>query len=328
MSQHSLHRRAFLGFALAGALVALSPRAEAAPSRVRSVIKDERGVTLYLELENAPFPAPGMYYRDATVIVFVPSHFRVGSDELVPTVVHFHGHSTSADRSMRAHELREQLFDSKQNAILVLPQGPVFASDSSAGKLESAGGLERLLLDVMTTLQSSEGRAALGASGIRSGARLGTICLSAHSGGYHAAAMCVRHGGIAVNEVYLFDALYSDVEIFRDWVVAGKGRSTRTRHKLVSYFGDGTTGQYSRNLANELERAGVRVAYERVEGTLTRQDLAREEAVFIRTGLSHGTVTHELNGLRDCLFASGLTRHLRTSWFDNKEQSRRLERRR
>jgi len=134
---------------------------------------------------------------------------------------------------------------------------------------------------------------------------------------------------VEINEVYLFDALYAEAASFRDWVVAGKGRRMRHRHKLVSYYGAGAgTETESRRLLAELERAGVRCAYEEIEGTLSREELTGSETVFVRTSLSHGGVTHELNALRDCLYASGLTRHLRTAWFEQKEGARVLERRR
>jgi hypothetical protein len=75
-------------------------------------------------------------------------------------------------------------------------------------------------------------------------------------------------------------------------------------------------------------KADVKVAYEDVEGTLTREQFSQAEAVFVRTQVTHGGLTHELNQLRDCLYASGLPRHIRTAWFDNKTHPRALERRR
>lgn len=229
---------------------------------------------------------------------------------------------------MTAHQLREQLFDSKQNAILVVPELAVLAPDSSAGKLEAPGAFGRLLADVLATLDTREARAALGRSAPGPGSTPGRICISAHSGGYHAAACAIRAGGVKVHEVYLFDALYADTEIFRDWVIAGRGKPMSSRHKLVSYFTAGTTEVNTRRLFAELEQAGVVVARETVEGTLSREDITHAEAVSIRTQLTHGTVTRELNGLRDCLYASALRRRLRTSWFDAKRGARPLERRR
>jgi hypothetical protein len=65
-----------------------------------------------------------------------------------------------------------------------------------------------------------------------------------------------------------------------------------------------------------------------VEGTLSREQLGRAEAVSIQTALGHHNVTHEVNQLRDCLYASSLERRLETDWFSAKRDPRALERRR
>lgn len=314
------------------------PRAPAPPpppapvgpvaSRVANVARDARGVTITLELAHAPFPAPGAPYRDPTVIVFVPHHHRAARDGSVSLVVHFHGHNTTAERAMLAHQLREQLDDSKQNAVLVVPEIATFAPDSSCGKLEAKGGFARMIADVLATLDAPQVRAACGRAAVPADATAGRICVSAHSGGYHAAACAARLGGVAVQEIWLFDALYADVDVFREWVVDGAGRSMAHRHKLVSYYTGGTTAAKTRALFAELAAAGVVCAHEDVEGTLSREEITRAEAVSIRTQLGHGRVTSELNSLRDCLYASALHRRLRSSWFDLKKGSRPLERRR
>jgi hypothetical protein len=332
MPTYLASRRALLTQLLPAVALALVARRAAAEephvgSRVVRASRDARGVTLTLELEHAPFPAPGAWYRDSTVIVFVPHHFRPGPGDAVGMLVHFHGHNSTAERAMVAHELREQLFDSKQNAILVVPEIAVMAPDSAAGKLEAPGGFARLVDDVVRTLGTREARAELGAAALGPTAHPGRICVSAHSGGYHAAACALRAGGVPVREVWLFDALYAETDVFRDWVIAGH-LSPGERHKLVSYFTAGTTEVNTLRLVAELERAGVRCAQESVEGTLSREQLTLAEAVSIRTQLPHGAVTSELNGLRDCLYASALRRRLRTSWFDAKQGARPLERRR
>src|SRR5579864_1071388 len=126
-------RRSFLA-ALAGAPLFTFGRAAGAQARLTSLARDARGTTLWLALEHAPFPAPGAPYRDDTVIVFVPAHYRFHDEEGVAALVHFHGHNTTAERAIIAHELLEQLADSKQNAILVVPQLAAMAPDSSCGK--------------------------------------------------------------------------------------------------------------------------------------------------------------------------------------------------
>ncbi len=329
-----MHRRSFLAASAAAPLVFLTGRAGAqAPTKLKSITHDARGTTFWLSLESAPFPAPGAGYRDDTVIVFVPSHYRYDYDdddgeEGVAALVHFHGHNTTAERAMAAHELREQLAESRQNAILIVPQLAVMAADSSCGKLETPGGLARLVAEATVTT-AREGRSTLGDARFPIHARRGTVCVSAHSGGFHAAACCLRSGGVDLRETYLFDALYAEVETFRDWVTSRKGASLHRRHKLVSFFADGTsTDANSTALRAQLDHAGVLTASELQEGELSRHELSHAEAVFVRTSLYHSNVTWETNALRDCLYASALPRHLSSTWFSRKNEARSIDRRR
>ncbi len=329
-----MHRRTFLA-ALAAApfasLLSLVPRvARADAARLKSVARDARGTTLTLGLSHAPFGGAGggSGYGDDTVIVFVPAHYRYRAEEGVAALVHFHGHNTSAERAMAAHELREQLSDSKQNAVLVVPQLALFSADSSCGRLETPGGLSRMLTEAIAAA-AVDGRVTLGDGGFPADAALGTVCLSAHSGGYHAAACGLRAGGLDVRETYLFDALYYETETFRDWSLARKGAPLHERHKLVSYFTEGgTTEAQNAVLRAQLTKAGVLVAQEMKEGELSRRDLSHAEAVFVRSGLWHNVVTWETNALRDVLYASALPRHLPTTWSASKNGARPLERRR
>jgi hypothetical protein len=326
-----MHRRSFLaalGAAPVLAFLAREARAQTPSRNLKSIARDSRGTTLWLALDHAPFPSPDAGYRDDTVIVFVPAHYRFRSDEGVAALVHFHGHNTSAERALVAHQLREQVVDSKQNAILVVPQLATIAPDSSCGKLESQGGLTRLLEEALDVV-AREGQLTLGETTVPRGAGLGTVCLSAHSGGYHAAASCLRLGGIDVREAYLFDALYAEVDTFRDWVVARRGEPLHRRHKLVSFFTEGgTTEANDAVLRSGLDRAGMTCAEETKEGELSRHDISHADAVFVRTGLWHSNVTWETNALRDCLFASALPRHLASTWFARKSEARSIERRR
>ena len=324
-----MYRRTFLAALASLPILAHSSAALAqGVTRLKNVARDARGTTLWLALDHAPFPAGGAGYRDDTVIVFVPSHFRYRTEDGVAALVHFHGHNTTAERAMVAHELREQLADSKQNAILVVPQLAALAADSSCGKLEAAGAFQQLLGEALATA-AREGRTTLGATAFPADAALGTVCISAHSGGFHAAACCLRGGGVDVRETYLFDALYADMDVFRDWVAARRGEPLHRRHKLVSYFTEGgTTEAVNRLLRTQLDRAGVLCAEEMQEGELSRHDLSHAEAVFVRSGVWHSAVTWETNALRDVLYASALPRHLPTSWFARKTGSRPIERRR
>jgi len=318
----ALPRRAFLqalgalgvaGGALGGLALGPSPAWGKTATKVQGVERSGLGVTLRLSLKNAPFPCEGAPYDDPTVMVFVPAYYRAEGDE-VDAVVHFHGHGTTADRALAVHRLREQLHDSRQNAILVVPQGPVNAGDSHAGKLEKQGGLRKLLAEAAVTLASPKARAALGTSATPAKPRLGLVCLSAHSGGYKAAASCLRRAGCEVGEVYLFDALYGEVEAFRAWVTAAKGRGGRERHKLVSVSTGGDVRRLNLELERDLEKAGVRCLHERKPGELTRKELRGGRAIFLDAPAAHTEVMHAHGAFRDCLLASGLRRYLKADW--------------
>jgi hypothetical protein len=294
-------------------------------ARLKTHARDALGTTLVLGVPQAPFAGTG--HGDDTVIVFVPDRYRFRAAEGVSALVHFHGHNSSAERALTAHALREQLVDSRQNAVLVVPQLALFAADSSCGQLATPGAFARLLGGALSTA-ARLGRSTLAESRFPERPPLGRVCLSAHSGGYHAAACSLSHGGVDVSETYLFDALYAESDIFRDWVLTRRDDPATSRHKLVSYFtGGATTEILNHGLRADLERSGVRVSEELREGELSRRDLSHASAVFVRTEVAHSSVTWETNALRDVLYASMLPRHLGSNWFANSDESRLIERR-
>lgn len=323
-------RRGLLG-AAAGALAwGLTRPAHAAerelPTRVRAIDHGPRGTTLTLALEDGMFPAPHSRDRDPTTLVFVPAHFRVLEDQRVDTVVHFHGHRTTAAEAMKKHQLREQLDDSRQNAILVMPQGPVNRSDSNGGKLDEPGGFLRFLTEVRSTLQLPAVAEALGQARIPKAARIGMVCVSAHSGGFGVTARCLKHGGFDITEVYLFDALYGEVAAYAEWVAARRAvTAARERHKLVCYYTRGKVKSNSLTLMRSLKQDGVDVLHETREGELTRAQITKGRAVFIRARADHSRLTYQSNALRDCLFASALRRRLASDWFENKDEQRAID---
>jgi hypothetical protein len=133
---------------------------------------------------------------------------------------------------------------------------------------------------------------------------------------------------VNVSETYLFDALYAESDVFRDWVLARRGDPATSRHKLVSYFTVGTATETLNNgLRAALQRSGVLVSEELREGELSRKDLSHAGAVFVRTEVAHSAVTWETNALRDVLYASMLPRHLGSTWFASGDGGRPIERR-
>ena len=270
------------------------------------------GRTFSYRLESAPYPTKDGTYTDSTVLVFVPSFLRAREDARTDFVVHFHGHNTTAEAALAGHKLREQLSASRQNAIRVVPQGPVRAADGEFGKLMDKGGLRRLLGEVIARLRKEE----LGRAGLAKKAHPGRVVVSAHSGGYRAAARVGLVGGVSVREIYLFDAMYGEKESFKSFVT---GKSDR---KLVSYYVGGRPRELSLALADDLASTKVKVLREKDGSRLTRSDLVRGRAIFLEGRASHGTATFEEQALRDCLFASCLEGRGSEAWHAEKNKER------
>jgi hypothetical protein len=316
-------RREALG-ALAGAgLLGLLPRpalgvetGRAARKTICAIEPADDGVTFTLSADNAPFPCNGGAYSDATVLVFVPTHYRLPASRKVDVVVHFHGHLTTAARAIGGHKLREQLRRSRQNAVLVVPQGPTLAADGDFGKLMRKGGLARLLDELVSILRGARASNALGDASLALAEEAGRVIASAHSGGYKAAAAVARRGGVDVREIYLFDALYGELQTFSDHVSSAGGR------KLISYSVGGKPRANSAKLAGMLEGLGVEVLRETHDRHLTRQQMVRGRALFLWGKGSHGGATFEERALRDCLLASCLVGRGSASWHADKTAAR------
>lgn len=259
----------------------------------------------------------GSAYDDATVVVFVPATFRLPPSKRVDFVVHFHGHNTSARRVIGAHALREQLVESKQNAVLVVPQGPVEAADGDFGKLMKAGGLARLLDELLTLCSGAKVSKKLGDAALTGAKSAGRVIVSAHSGGYRAAAAATRRGGVELKEVYLFDALYGELDAFADFAADGD-----ERHKLVSYAVAGKPLSNGEKLSKMLEARGLDPAIETAQKRVSREDMVKRRALFLLGAGTHATATYQERALRDCLLASCLVGHDTKAWHAAKSKAR------
>ena len=193
------------------------------------------GLTLLRPFASAPYPhasrAQGhtyqgklfdaaTHYSDSTVGVVIPAGFA--PTQSTDFIVHFHGWGNHVSNVIEHHALRKQLAASGRNAVLIVPQGPKDASDSGCGKLEDAGGFERLIREVAQFLK---------ADGKIPTERIGKMVLSAHSGGYNVTRAVLERGGLAKNitDVLLFDASYGGLEVFADW-------GAQKNHRLISLF--------------------------------------------------------------------------------------------
>ncbi|HEV3190768.1 MAG TPA: hypothetical protein VGY54_09750, partial [Polyangiaceae bacterium] len=72
-----MQRRSVLAALAAVSVLSAARSIRAQPTmRLKSIARDARGTTLFLALDHAPFAPGGGPYRDDTVLVFVPSHYR------------------------------------------------------------------------------------------------------------------------------------------------------------------------------------------------------------------------------------------------------------
>jgi beta-lactamase class A len=164
------------------------------------------------------------HYADSSVVVFVPEGFHETS-EGSNVIVHFHGHMNDNETALERYRMPQAMIAGRLNSLLVLPQGPYRARDSFGGKMEDPGGFKRLVDDVMATMVSEK---------VIPSARVARIVVSAHSGGGRPAAFVLERGGLTdrITQVFLFDALYEQQDLFRAWLLRGTGtlRAAYTDH--------------------------------------------------------------------------------------------------
>lgn len=268
------------------------------------------GQLLVARLATAPFPdssrANGHWYHnqffsakdhysDNSVAIFIPKKFH--PSDKVDFIVHFHGWMNSIASTLDRYNLIQQLAASDKNAILVVPEGPFYAPDSSGGKLEDTNGFSRFMSDVVATVKNS---------GVldQTNFDIGKIILSGHSGGYKVMAAIVDHGGMPdkINEVWLFDALYAGRENFVAWQQAENGRL------LDIYTDHGGTEYETADLLDTVKTNGAR--YWTGEDTAVTPDELRTNKYVIL----HSTLAHDDTPYKRLAFQ----KFLETSCLENK----------
>jgi hypothetical protein len=238
----------------------------------------------------APFPHPSRaegrkykdefypadkHYSDSTVALFVPKDFR--ETGRVDFVVHFHGWRNTVAGTLQQFKLIEQLMASGKNAVLIVPEGPHDAPDSSGGKLEDPDGFKRFVDEAMSTLRQR---------GIfKKDFVLGDIILSGHSGGYLVMSAIVDRGGLTphIKEVWLFDALYAQGDKFLTWAERSDGRL------LNIYTDDGGTKVRTEEMMATLRQQGTNILTT-TAAQVTAAELGTNKFIFLHTDLGHNDV--------------------------------------
>jgi hypothetical protein len=263
------------------------------------------GRLIFTNFASAPFPHPlraqghqyhdqlfsaAGHYQDSHVALFVPKDFRPGSG--IDFVVHFHGWGNNVSNALGKYRLPEQFAASGRNAILIVPQGPLDASDSFGGRLEDADGFKRFMAEALEVLRQN---------GIGTNGKLGRIILSGHSGGYEVISAILARGGLTdkVGEVWLFDALYAKTERFVLWFDHHPGRF------IDLYTEHGGTKDESEALMAALK--GSSVPYFNADETNSApSDWQNNHLVFLFSELPHDEVMQKRETFRRFLETSSL----------------------
>jgi hypothetical protein len=215
------------------------------------------------------------HYIDSTVGVFVPKNFKPTKN--INFVVHFHGHNNHVQQVFEQYDLARQMEMSGSNAVLLVPQGPRDVPDSTDGKLQYDKGSLTALLSEAIAFLVKEGRAPSGAS-------LGNVALTAHSGGYLVATYIVDRKELAdkITDVILFDATYGGLPAFADYAAL-------PNHRLISICTEHLGHENARLIALLQKRhVQARVLFEE---DLTDAEVAkRGPLIVLTTTLEHNDV--------------------------------------
>lgn len=214
------------------------------------------------------------HYNDNTVLIFIPKGFE--PKDTTDFVIHFHGWNNNVDSVLSQFKLIEQFFESKKNAILIVPQGPKNSPDSFGGKLEDENGFRNFINEIIEILYQKE---------IIRSKLIGNIILSGHSGGYHVISYILLRGGLTNNikEIFLFDGLYGQIEKYTYWLDNYDG-------KFINIFTqNGGTKEESENLMECFDAWNMHYIF-KTESELTSNDLKNNCIIFIYTDLEHNDV--------------------------------------
>ncbi|MCB1157176.1 MAG: hypothetical protein H7A25_18950 [Leptospiraceae bacterium] len=258
----------------------------------KRIFATDYGEIIIENLKTAPFPhetresgytyrgqffSKEKHYNDNSVFIFIPKQMDKVSD--INFVFYFHGWNDSLVMIPPKYKIISQFAASHRDAILVIPQGPLNAPDSSGGKLEDVDGFKEFVDELLLKLYEK--------NKIQS-KRVGSIVLSGHSGGFRVMSYILLHGGYArkIKEVYLFDGLYSQLEKFVYWINYYEG-------KFINVF---TRNEYtlenSLRLIEDFDGWNIPYLLKDEEG-LTKEDLLKNRVFFIFTEKDHNEVMHD-----------------------------------
>ena len=223
------------------------------------------------------------HYRDSSVLLIVPQN--LSRTNKVDLIFWFHGWNNNIDTANQFYEIQKQFLASGKNAVLVLAETAKNAPDSYGGRLEQPGDFSRLVKEVLQQLkiQKLVGKKATA----------GRITLAGHSGAYRVIAYILSNGGMPVDNVYLFDALYSQVDKFLSWIQQNKN------HRFVNWYTNhgGGTDEVSIHMMQQLDQ--LRLPYKLVEETaINSNDVKGNPLLFVHSPREHNVIINTPDNLK------------------------------
>lgn len=223
------------------------------------------------------------HYSDSSVLVIIPKHLKV--DNKVNMIFWFHGWRNNVDTAANYYHLIDQFIASDANAILVLPETTKNAPDSYGGKLEQQGDFKNLVNDVLTKLEKKKV--------LPSKCAAGNIVLAGHSGAFRVIAYILQNGQMPVQEVLLFDALYSQVDKFMHWI------QQDSSHRFVHWFTNkgGGTDEVSEEMIMDLKEKNIPFSITE-ESDTTVHNVHASSILFVHSLREHNDIINNPDNFR------------------------------
>lgn len=232
------------------------------------------------------------HYSDSSLLIVLPDNYT--PEKKVNIVCWFHGWYNNIDSANQNFELAKQFVESNVNAILVIAQGAKNAPDSYGGKLEQPDIFARLINNIFENLKK---RNILLATAIP-----GNVVLAGHSGAYRVMAHIIAKGGLPINEIFLFDGLYSDTDKYISWLQLNQP------HRFVNiYTNEGGTMDESIAMMQQLNNKKIPFHFTE-EINLQKTGLKNNSILFIHSNQQHNNIINNPDNFKLLLQSSPFLR--------------------
>lgn len=166
----------------------------------------------------------------------------------------------------------------RTRSVLLIPQLAWRARDGSPGRLTIAGEAARLVDEALSALAPTLG-------GTLTHETVESITVAGHSAAFETTLAILRHGGLDVRNVVLFDALYAGGTSFLDWARGGTDARPRT---LISLATGGRTWTATQALVRDARHGTTALVVDAWPATLP--DTVARRVIGARVSVPHHDV--------------------------------------